>query len=312
MLYIYLFYVYIFKLKIHKMSSLEINYENFEWKKYLKINKDLLIDGILNKELAWNHWINFGNKECRPVSLTNNSCIHNGRFGNLFFINMAVHFICLKNKLKFNYKYYDEFKSLGIDLFIGNQTFSESITLTDDNFLHIIINNNEYKNIIINNEVWCQSSNFCIFLKEYFSLEKIKGKIMKKNKFKERYDNNNDLFLHVRLGDIENTKSSHYNYYNTVLKNISFNKGYISSDTIESKLCKKIIKKYNLKIIDYNEVETIMFASTCSNIVLSGGTFSWLIGFLAYYSKKIYYPKDKKNKWYGDIFIFSDWIGISE
>jgi hypothetical protein len=49
-----------------------------------------------------------------------------------------------------------------------------------------------------------------------------------------------------------------------------------------------------------------MFASTCNHIVLSGGTFSWLIGFLAFFSKSIYYPRIK-NKWYGDIFIFPHW-----
>jgi hypothetical protein len=32
------------------------------------------------------------------------------------------------------------------------------------------------------------------------------------------------------------------------------------------------------KIIDYNEVETIMFGSTCKNIILTGGSFSYIIG----------------------------------
>ena len=120
------------------------------------------------------------------------------------------------------------------------------------------------------------------------------------------------MFIHVRLGDIENTWNNSYQYYDNIIQNISFNKGYISSDTINSDICIKLIKKYNLHIVDENEINTIMFASTCNNILLSGGTFSWLIGFLAYYSKNIYYPKDKKDKWYGDIFIFAEWIGISE
>jgi hypothetical protein len=66
--------------------------------------------------------------------------------------------------------------------------------------------------------------------------------------------------------------------------------------------------KYNLKIIDYDEVNTVMFGSTCKYIVLSNGTFSWLIGFLAYYSN-IYYPKII-HKWHGDIFIFDSWNEI--
>ena len=53
-----------------------------------------------------------------------------------------------------------------------------------------------------------------------------------------------------------------------------------------------------------------MFGSTCNNIVLSGGTFSWLIGFLAIKSENIYYP-EIKQKWYGDIFSFSNWKKIN-
>ena len=69
---------------------------------------------------------------------------------------------------------------------------------------------------------------------------------------------------------------------------LDFNNGYISSDSIQNETCKYFIKKYNLNIVNYNEVKTIMFGSTCNNIILSGGTFSWLIGFFAFYSEVIY------------------------
>jgi hypothetical protein len=58
------------------------------------------------------------------------------------------------------------------------------------------------------------------------------------------------------------------------------------------------------------EVDTIMFGSTCNNIILSGGTFSWLIGFLAFFSKNIFYPK-MQEKWYDiNIFDFENWKSI--
>ena len=81
----------------------------------------------------------------------------------------------------------------------------------------------------------------------------------------------------------------------------------INKIILELKLLKM---KYNLKIIDYDEVNTIMFGSTCKHIVLSNGTFSWLIGFLAYYST-VYYPKII-HKWHGDIFIFDSWNEIEQ
>jgi len=291
------------------MIACEINYQNFDWKSYLNLNHL----PYLNKEDTWKHWTLYGDKEGRPFSLKNNSRVHHARFGNLFFINLAIHFICLKSKLKFDYKYYDQFKNLGLDLFIGNETFTEDINITDENFFELVISDNKvFKNIIIKNDAWCQTRDFCIFLKEYFSLKKIKRPIIKKNQFKSRYNNNNDLFIHVRLGDIENSWNSSFEYYDKIIQSLVFKKGYISSDSIKSEICAKLIHKYNLNIIDKNEVETIMFASTCDNIILSGGTFSWLIGFLAFFSKKIYFPKDKINKWYGDIFVFSEWTGIPE
>jgi hypothetical protein len=148
------------------MTGSEINYEDFDWKIYLIINHLY----FPNKEDTWQHWLQYGNKEGRPFSLINNSRVHKARFGNLFFVNVAVHFICLKSKLKFDYKYYDEFKELGLDLYIGNQTFVENITLTDDNFFELLIGEEVIKkNIIIKNDAWCQTRDFCIFLREYFS-----------------------------------------------------------------------------------------------------------------------------------------------
>ena len=293
------------------MITSEVTYENFDWKKYVIINK--LQNSCNNKKDTWYHWKNFGEKEGRPFSLVNNSRVHHARFGNLFFVNLVVHFICLKTKLKFDYKYYNEFKSLGIDLFIGDCTFKENLTLSDENFFLIMMGDNEiHKNLIIKNNSWFQTKDYCIFLNEYFSIEKIRGKIIKKNAFKSRYKTNNDVFIHVRLGDIQDKGNNSFEYYNNILEKMKFDKGFISSDTIDSQICMKLIDKYKLSVINENEIKTIMFASTCNNIVLSGGTFSWLIGFLAFYSKYIYYPMDKKDKWYGDIFIFDNWIGISE
>lgn len=289
--------------------SKEISFENFDWKKYVIINHLT----IKEKEEAWNHWKLYGDAEGRAISLINNSRVHQARFGNLFFINLAVHFICLKSKLKFDYKYYQQFKNLGIDLFVGSNEFKENFTLTDDNFFIALLSESPlYQNLMVKNDTWCQTREFCIYLREYFQLKKIKGKIINKNMYKKRYKKNNDVFIHVRLGDIENKWNKSFDYYDKILGNIKFDKGYISSDTITSEICKNLIKKYNLNIFQGNEERTIMFASTCNHLILSGGTFSWLIAFLAYYSQNIYYPLGNKNKWYGDIFIFPEWTGIEE
>jgi hypothetical protein len=55
-----------------------------------------------------------------------------------------------------------------------------------------------------------------------------------------------------------------------------------------------------------DEVETIMFASTCKALVLSYGTFSWTIGALGF-GADVYIPPKKFSTWVGDIFRMPDW-----
>jgi hypothetical protein len=94
-----------------------------------------------------------------------------------------------------------------------------------------------------------------------------------------------------------------------VLSLILFETGYISSDSIDHEICKKLILKYKLIIYNDNEINTIQFASTNKYIILSSGTFSWLIGIFSFFSE-VYYPKIKVI-WHGDIFVFPKWKEIN-
>jgi hypothetical protein len=294
---------------IDHFQSLKYNvsYNDFPWKSYLHLNHDLT--QFKTKTLAWNHWITHGIKEERTYTYINNSSLHQGRFGNLFFVNMFLHFISFKYNLKCYYKYEKLFNELGIYFNKGNQKYQENCLVTDKNFLHILRSKIlKPCNVILHN-VWFQEKEFCSMLQSYFKNDKIKNKIIEKNIFKTRYQNNNDLFIHIRLGDVTNITNTNTTCYDVLISRISYRNGFIASDSLNHPLCKELIQKYNFQIIDFNEIKTIMFASTCKHIVLSGGTFSWLIGFLAFYTENVYY-KDFKKRWYGDIFSFSDWKKI--
>ena len=298
-----------------KLNKLNVSYDDFDWISYLKINKDIYLSGINTKIKSWEHWNNYGIKEERAFSFINNSNIHNGRFGNLFFINMFLHFYSKKNDLLCNYKYFDNFTKLGIELNIGTKIYDINLLLTEQNYV-LILNNetDDFKpsNIIIHNDIWLQNKDFGLYLQHYFNNQIYKNKIILNNCFKERYNDNNDLFIHLRLGDVESNTTKLFEYYDKLLSNIHFENGYISSDSINSKFCEYFIKKYNLNIINYDEINTIMFGSTCNNIILSGGTFSWLIGFFAFYSEYIYYPLYEKP-WFGNIFETNPkWICINK
>lgn len=249
-------------------------------------------------------------KKINSNTNSNTNIFHPGQFGNAFFLGMMLHFISLKNNLKSKYKYFNEFKKLGIDFFTEGEHFhTDTLELSDDIFFEYISEKSlEKSNIFIGENMWAQTTNFSIYLRNYINNDLQKNKIIYNNEFYSRYNRNNDLCVHVRLGDVSNIYSQSFEYYDKIISKITFDTGYIISDSINNKICIDLSQKYNLIPINYDIVKIIMFASSCKNIVLSQGTFSWLIGLLGFFST-IYYPKITK-KWHGDIFVFDDWIEI--
>jgi len=100
-----------------------------------------------------------------------------------------------------------------------------------------------------------------------------------------------------------------------LIKIIQFDQLYIASDSFDHKIIHQIKEEYpGALFVVYNPHRTIQFGSTCKIILLSHGTFSAMIGYLAFYSKNIYYP-DIKPKW-GNLNIFKNksdkFIGINK
>lgn len=230
-----------------------------------------------------------------------------GRLGNQIIRNLAVSLIAEKNDLKVNYYNKDLISKLGIDLISGSKTYNQTHILNDSNFFPIYDCSNLNYNLDPN-EAFFQTKEITNFLYNYLHTDRIKSNIIEKNKFNKRYNANNDLFIHIRLGDI-----SHYtpgiNYYINTIKNINFDNLYISTDSPKHIIVKNLLRTYPIaKLIDYDEIGTFQFASTCKHIVLSHGSFSALIGYLSFYST-IYYPEYELDKiWHGDIFSINNWI----
>jgi hypothetical protein len=250
-----------------------------------------------------------------------------GRFANQFYRNMACSFIAKRYNLKFKYSYEEEFKQMGIDFFTEGTEFYEGIAYpTEFNFFQFITSNDPMYspklckwNFILHG-IYCQTKEFTIYLKEYFNQKEIKNKIISCNPYIERFNfpeghelvtqqnikpiGNNDVFVHVRLGDVPQYCPS-LQYFDSILSGLKFDKGYISSDTISHSICQALINKYKLIIYNSGEPDTIQFANTCKYIVLSNGTFSWMMAFFGYFST-VYYPKLKFG-WHGDIYQFPEW-----
>jgi len=234
-----------------------------------------------------------------------------GRFGNKIIINLCMHFIAKKNDLHIEYDYFKECNELGLDLYCGKGIYSDTLFIDDNNLLYFVIQNeNINSNIRVKLYNYFQTKEICNYLFNYLNMEDSKKNIIKNNKFYERYNNNNDVFIHIRLDDAEKFNPGNQYYYKAINNIKNFDKIYISSDTIDHEICNNLIATYNAIPINYNEVDTIHFGSTCKNIILSHGSFSAIIGYLGFFSN-IYYPEYEKDKmWYGDMFSIPGWNSI--
>jgi hypothetical protein len=233
-----------------------------------------------------------------------------GRLGNHIIRAFAATVLAKKNSLVFDYgEYFPKMKELGINLYTnGTTSYSSTIDVSTSELMnHIYKETANKSNIII--EDYYQSKDFSNYLYSYYRDPENQHSIIHANRFKERYNSNNDVFVHVRLDDVV-CHNQGYDYYDKALSTLQFEHGYISSDTIDHDICKKLIQKYNLTPITYNEVETIMFGSTCKYIVLTGGTFSYIIGLFGFFSK-VFYLKQISSWFPEELFFIDDWTQVS-
>ena len=139
----------------------------------------------------------------------------NGRLCNQIIRNIAVSIIAQKHNLLVNYCNNTSFIELGIFLFTGSKIFENTILLTDTNYFNIL-NSNDLKYNLNPNENYFQTKEITNLLYEYLNSEPIKNNIINNNKYKERYNNNNDLFVHIRLDDMAHNNPGLYYYINTI------------------------------------------------------------------------------------------------
>ena len=233
------------------------------------------------------------------------------RLGNKFFINMAISFLSAKYKQWAEYAMEPELNRLGIAFHkeANPRSIDEPIVeIYDTNFINYIQGPERVLAINFQKDTYCQKSEFCHMLRSHFADEALRSKIRDANPWTKRIGNNHDVFIHVRIGDVPHFTPS-LSYYEKALSTITYEKGFISSDSPNHPMINDLCKKYGLiKVMD-DQVRTIQFGSTCEKLILSHGTYSWLIGFLNFDCKSVQYPKIK-TKWHGDIFVFDDWTEV--
>lgn len=234
----------------------------------------------------------------------------NGRLCNRIIRNIALSIIAEKNDLFANYADYNLINNvIGINLYIGNNSYNSKMIVHDEDY-----------NKLLDKKITCNLDFTWDFFQKYdisnkvfdfLRSEKIKNSIIKKNPFNSRYNNNNDLFIHIRLGDVPRF-SPGISYFISCIKSIHHDNLFIGTDTVNHKNIKKL--KYlfpYLKIVEKKDFKTIQFGSTCKKIVLSHGTFSAVTGYIGFFSD-VYYPgwKPIKNWCPYNLFLNKQWTPI--
>jgi hypothetical protein len=222
---------------------------------------------------------------------------NHGRLGNVLFQNITASILAKKFNLKvLKYADSNEHQKIGLNYFNGDIEYSEKMTVSDNNLLEIL--KTEKINMGLNIDGYFQLKDFVLEYKEDIL-----------SHFDLNYENvgNNDLLIHVRMGD-----ASHLNaglgYYTKAVENLNYNKGYIISED-KNTIVQNLIDKFNFEYYNASPIDTINLAKNFNNIVLSKGTFSWWIGFLSK-ATNIIYPSGG-SVWHGDIFVFENWKSIS-
>tara|TARA_B110000908_G_scaffold148233_1_gene180569 strand:+ start:184 stop:903 length:720 start_codon:yes stop_codon:yes gene_type:complete len=218
----------------------------------------------------------------------------NGRLCNQIIRNLALSIIAKQNNLHVIYSNFDNIHNkLGIELFTGNDKYQVLKNVYNNNYINYLNQKEKIEcNLNFMNDYF-QTEEITTYLYKYIRLNN--KQIEEKNPYKSRYNNNNDLFIHIRLTD-----SARHNpgikYYINSINSLKYDSIYIGSDDFNHHIINQLKTQYpDINFVKKNPVNTIQFGSTCKHIILSHGSFSAVIGYLAFYSN-VYYP-DFEPKW---------------
>ena len=185
-----------------------------------------------------------------------------GRLCNQIIINLAMSFIAKKHDLNIRYHDHHRMDALGIPLFSGKHSYGDTIHINDNNYEDMY----KLDSIKANIEAasYLQTHPVASLIYSYFRTDEVQGSIIAKNAFKERFNNNNDVYIHIRLTDAEKHNPG-IEYYLKALSTIEFDNIHISSDNLNHDIIYEILTKYPdcTYIEEYGPEETLQFASTC-------------------------------------------------
>tara|TARA_Y100000389_G_scaffold153040_1_gene153173 strand:- start:15476 stop:20974 length:5499 start_codon:yes stop_codon:yes gene_type:complete len=305
------------ELKTEKEVELQINKgiyfktshvdNNVYWSKYAnKVKKDVKFESVEDyfahrvengfpqnwSDIYILDGYKFDGTEKGIASTTKNSL---GRLGNMIFRNIVINIIAKKHNLLVDYDHYDIISNIGIKLFIGEKYYLDRKVIHENNYFDIY--NESILNYSIQTPRWgfFQKSEFSKLTFEYLNTVESRENFIENNPHKDRYKNNNDCFIHIRLGDLEKWNPG-FNYFDSILSKLDLTNIYIATDNNNHSIIKQLKIKYpNIELLDNDLKNIIQFGSTCKHVIITQGTFSAIIGYLSFYSIVYCIKYNEKN-----------------
>lgn len=237
-----------------------------------------------------------------------------GGLGNQVIRAMALSEVAKKFDLEASYENHEQIQErLGVQLFNGYKSFPDTRYVYNNDLIYLldVALNIDY-NVSMSRDFF-QSEELSDLYFKRLNNNNQKQIIMNKNPFKERYQNNNDIYIHVRLQDLSKWTPDIQYYIKAIEQIGNYGTIYVSTDEEEHELIQSLRKCYpSLKLMDKDIIETVQFASTCKYVILTFGTFSALIGWISYYST-VYYSTVFRPYGAGPLGLFTNkgWNPIS-
>ena len=237
-----------------------------------------------------------------------------GGLGNQVIRAMALSEVAKKFDLEASYENHEQIQErLGIQLFNGYKNFQDTRYVYNNDLIYLldVALNIDY-NVSMSRDFF-QSEELSDLYFKRLNNNNQKQIIMNKNPFKERYQNNNDIYIHIRLQDLSKWTPDIQYYIKAIEQIGNYGTIYVSTDEEEHDLIQNLRKCYpSLKLMDKDIIETVQFASTCKYVILTFGTFSALIGWISYYST-VYYSTVFRPYGAGPLGLFTNkgWNPIS-
>ena len=203
---------------------------------------------------------------------------------------------------------------LGIPLFVGNRRYPTTRTVRDADFVPLLqsLKHSEEplsENIDANDDYF-QTREISNLL--YTHLRVVQSSIRQANPFRKRYGHNRDCMVHIRLTDASHENPGLQYYTSTILSMLSsMDVLHVATDQPSHPMIAQLMTECRpsggAELVSLDEVETLQFGSTCKFLVLSNGSYSAVMGWLAFDATEIHYPKYKSHMWHGDMFSIPSW-----